>query len=317
LYNIEKEKMRFLDTAFNTETEDNFKVIRYLDLDKVKNEKLEDNSQWGTKEIGVREYPEISLRVFEKFVSLSLFSVSSRINTNQSKDIMDLHGVNINDMMGSVLKNESFLTKQKNLYSVYKGLAEKPENDISNGSRWRSFIKRIFPKIKFPVYLGKDPVDNSKILIKNIFLQSNLIASRSRRGYGDFLICNSSVGALIQDHPSFIFSERNGLITNPGEIYYAGNIGNKIAVFIDPNKSFKDKEVLIGRVTKEGEPGVYIVENKKSQLLDEFLDPLTLEKNIRLLERLAFIDVGNPSQNFTRFEVEFSNKPLWKKILCI
>ncbi len=47
------------------------------------------------------------------------------------------------------------------------------------------------------------------------------------------------------------------------------------------------------------------------------IDPASFNKTIALKEKLAFVNVGSANKNFLKFEVSFSKKPWWRKILCI
>jgi hypothetical protein len=77
--------------------------------------------------------------------------------------------------------------------------------------------------------------------------------------------------------------------------------------------------VIIGRKTQENEPGVYILENKGAREIIEtvMIEDNKIIKSKSLHEKLAFVHTKNSSRNFIKFEVEFTKKPLWKKILSI
>ena len=308
--------MNFLETACNLDTKTSTGTINYLDFpSSFFNEKTYNN--WGSISQG-EDYGVLSLSAFSKFVQLQTFRVSSKTNHEFEKDLAYFHGADASSMLLPVLENEAAMQRYKKLSDVYNKLGDESEKEILNESKWKRFLVKLFPSLKFPLYTNNDSIEGSKILINSIIIRSNLIATRSRRGPGDFVICSGFTGALIQDHPSFVYNEGDLRITSlSGQIRFIGTISGRIGVFIDPNKRFEDNTIIVGRRTKETEPGVYIVENKDAKDTQEILDPVSFNKTIALTEKLAFVEVGNSNRNFLKFEVSFSKKPLWRKILSI
>ena len=308
--------MNFLETACNLDTKTSTGIITYLDFTSYPdNEKPYDN--WGSRSQG-EEYGALSLSTFSKFVELETFRVTSKMNQELEKDLSYFHGVDASSMMIPVLENEAAIQRYKKLSDVYNKLAEESQEEILKESKWKRFLVKLFPNLKFPLYTNNDSIEGSKILINSIIIRSNLIVTRSGRGPGDFVICSGFTGALIQDHPSFVYNEGDLRITSlSGQIRFIGTIAGRIGVFIDPNKRFEDNTIIVGRRTKENEPGVYIVENKDAKETQEIIDPVSFNKTIAFMEKLAFVGVGNANRNFLKFEVLFTKKPLWRKILSI
>ena len=308
--------MNFLETACNLDTKTLTGTINYLDFPSAFfNEKIYDN--WGSRPQG-EEYGVLSLSAFSKFVELQTFRVSSKTNHEFEKDLAYFHGADASSMLLPVLENEAAMQRYKKLSDVYNKLGDESEKEILNESKWKRFLVKLFPSLKFPLYTNNDSIEGSKILINSIIIRSNLIVTRSRRGPGDFVICSGFTGALIQDHPSFVYNEGDLRITSlSGQIRFIGTIAGRIGVFIDPNKRFEDNTIIVGRRTKENEPGVYIVENKDAKETQEIIDPVSFNKTIAFMEKLAFVGVGNANRNFLKFEVLFTKKPLWRKILSI
>ncbi len=308
--------MNFLETACNLDTKTSTGIITYLDFTSYPDsENPYDN--WGSRSQG-GEYGVLSLSTFSKFVELETFRVTSKMNQELEKDLSYFHGVDASSMMIPVLENEAAIQRYKKLSDVYNKLAEESQEEILKESKWKRFLVKLFPNLKFPLYTNNDSIEGSKILINSIIIRSNLIVTRSRRGPGDFVICSGFTGALIQDHPSFVYNKGDLRITSlSGQIRFIGTIAGRIGVFIDPNKRFEDNTIIVGRRTKENEPGVYIVENKDAKETQEIIDPVSFNKTIAFMEKLAFVGVGNANRNFLKFEVLFTKKPLWRKILSI
>lgn len=296
--------MDFLETAKNLETTHGNGLITYLDT-------------YLDPSTSDHEYPNLKLLTKTKHVELQTYQVKSKIDEKLIADLKIFHAVDGEEMVRSVLESESLIQRQKKLLDIYNILGNESADEIITG--WKKIIKKIFPKIRYKSYLINDGIDGSKLLIYNIINRSNLIAARSRRGPANFIVCNGQVGTLIQDHPSFVYSENTVYSNTSDKIKSIGSIGGNIEIFINPFQRFTDNNIIIGRKTQEHEPGVYIVENKGSRGIMEtsMWEESKMVKSKSLREKLAFVDTENASRNFVKFEVEFTKKPLWRRMLFI
>jgi hypothetical protein len=296
--------MDFLETAKNLETGHPHGTITYLDfnLDPITSDK---------------DYPHLKLRTNTKHIQLETYQEKSRIDEDLIADLKVFHAVDGEEMIRSVLESEALINRQRKLLEIYSGLGEESEKEMLTG--WRKTVKRIFPKIRYKTYLINDSIEGSRLLISSILSKSNLIAARSRRGPGNFIICNGQVGTLIQDHPSFVYFENTVYSNTSDKIRSIGSITGNIEVFINPFQRFTDNTIIVGRKTQENEPGVYIVENKGSKEIMEtaMWDSGKMIKTKSLIEKLALVKTENSSRNFIKFEVEFTKKPLWRRMLFI
>jgi hypothetical protein len=296
--------MDFLETAKNLETGHSHGTITYLDF----------NLDPSTSD---KDYPHLKLNTKTKHIELQTYQVKSRIDEEAIADLKVFHAVDGEAMVRSVLESESLLQRQKKLLDIYSALSDVTEKEIMG--EWKKTLKKIFPKIRYKTYLINDSIEGSRLLISSILSKSNLIAARSRRGPGNFIICNGQVGTLIQDHPSFVHFENNVHSNTSDKIRSIGSIAGNMEVFINPFQRFTDNTIIVGRKTQEHEPGVYIVENKGSKEIIEtaMLEESKMIKSKSLREKLSFVDTENASRNFIKFEVEFTKKPLWRRMLFI
>jgi len=296
--------MDFLETARNLETTHGHGTITYLDfnLDPITSDK---------------DYPHLKLNTKTKHIELQTYRIKSIIDEDVIADLKIFHAVDGESMVRSVLESESLLQRHKKLLDIYSDLSDATEKEIMG--EWKKTLKKIFPKIRYKTYLINDSIEGSKLLISSILIRSIFIAARCRRGPGNFIICNGQVGTLIQDHPSFVYSENNVYNNTLDKIRSIGSITGNIAVFINPFQRFTDNTIIVGRKTQEHEPGVYIVEDKGSKEIIEtaMWEESKMIKSKSLCERLAFVDTENASRNFIKFEVEFNKKPLWRRMLFI
>jgi hypothetical protein len=266
--------MKFLDTAKHSETASNRNMITYLDFT------LDPNNP---------DYPHLKLSKKTKHIELVTYQVKSTIDENTIADLKIFHAVDGEEMIRSVLESESLTQRNKKLLDIYSILGEESADEIMN--EWKKIIKKIFPKIRYKSYLINNSIEGSELLISNIISRSHLIGVRNRRGPANFIICNGAVGALIQDHPSFVRLENNVFSNTSNEIRSVGSIGENIEVFINPFQRFTDNTVIIGRKTQENEPGVYILENKGAR---EIIETVMIEDNKIIKSKKANLGWCNP-----------------------
>jgi hypothetical protein len=291
--------MNFLETAKHLETNSPTFTIPYLDHE-LKGEK------------------ELELITKIKHVQLETYTIKSSINESAIEDLKVFHAVDGESMVKSVLESESLVQRQKKLSGLYKELGEISENELL--SKWKKTIKKIFPSIKYKEYLTNPFKEGSDLLVRSIVMNSNLIAKRSRFSGADFILCGRAVATLIQDSPNFNYNDINTIsLSNGNEINSIGNINGRISVFVDNNIAFSDNTILLGRITRDKENGVYIVEDTSAREIIETSswEGSSMIKKILLIERLAFVSTEKSHRNFIKFDVDFTKKPLWRKILSI
>ena len=261
---------------------------------------------------------ELKLVTKIKNVQLETYTIKSSINESAIEDLKVFHAVDGESMVKSALESESLIQRHKKLSGLYKELGGISENELL--SKWQKTIKKIFPGIKYKKYLTNPFKEGSDLLIRSIMTNSHLIASRSRRGPADFILCGRAVASLIQDSPNFNYNDTNTItLTNGNEINSIGNINDRISVFVDNNIAFSDNTIILGRITRDQEAGVYLAEDSAAKEIIETSnwEGFSMIKNILLIERLAFVSMENSHKNFIKYEVSFSKKPLWRKILSI
>ena len=289
--------MKFLETACNLNTETTNSTILYLDLED-------------------RENNEIKLSTQNEHITLQNFRIAAKFNTSVVQDLNQFHSVDGEAMIMNALESESLANKQKKLSELYHKLGDMSGKELL--SRWKKTIKRIFPKITFQDYIYISSREASENLFRKIMASSYRITSRSLSGSADFILCGRSTASLIQGHASFVIDTNDISLSNTQEITSIGTLNGRIMVFVDNNMKFSDNTVIVGRFTKNNEPGVYIVENKGARsIIENSPTSDQSDKKIYLVEKLAFHATKNAHLNFIKYEVSFTKRPIWKKILGI
>jgi hypothetical protein len=142
---------------------------------------------------------------------------------------------------------------------------------------------------------------------------SNLIASVSRRGRGEWMVTNTAILTALQDCSQFVYAPmRNTMIQGGNEsLYMAGELAG-MQVYVDPFMTWEDTRICIGRratVTnnKVNGSGVvfmpYILADQVQIIAEGTMAPKMLMNS-----RFAIVDCGfYPEQNYYTFMVDVAD----------
>jgi len=244
----------------------------------------------------------VNLRVVEKAWNLETFQCSSRIDSLLVSEIEKLHGIDPKQQFLHILQEEDKISLDRSLKEKYYSLGKNSRLDIL--SKWKKFLWKKF-KIEPIDYV----VDYRKFLVK-LFLYSNLITTRSRSGNTTFCLVSPKIASLIGDFPGFVFLQHKEIVS-PGSIYAIGNL-NGIGFYVDPTEAWNNETILMGKVTREGEGGVILLQKDRilqTTQVDEFSEIMSL------MSRRAVISVGDAEKRFLEIQIKIGKKPLWKKII--
>lgn len=304
---IENNKMpsfndRFMNTALVMSLPAEHATVSYFDIE-MDNEKDENG------------YASLSIKPFRQVLKAGSTETSSISGLDTKEDLFALHGINLDEQIASALINEDFASKSKKLAATYFELGQESTNDLYNkmmSKNWLTKLIKKYRKSSIPTY-----IENHVELTKKILLYSNLVGANSRKGPAKFLLTNGRVCSELMDSSMFVFDSENK--TNESSyigIQYKGHI-NGIEVFLDPNMGFNDNRIVLGRKTKEQEPGVIYGEYKNS-LYRIDVAAFPPQEKISLLSNFLISKVGNSvKNNYICMNAEFNKKPLWEKLLKI
>jgi hypothetical protein len=285
----------FLQTACIKHSENPMGEILYLDMVGFDHE----------KKLQPGEIQEVSLRKFSKVFSLEPYQVQAEIDPIMSKQVEDLHGISMKEQMISVLLNEDQMSREKMLYKKYVELAEKSRGSLL--TPWQKKVSKYFKRLTFHRYVltGED-------IMRQIILHANMIGVKSRRGQGNFVVVAAEVLAMLEDSPAFTWKPSNSSISLGIPTFEEVGHFYGIRVFRNAMARFNDRSIIVGRVTKNNEAGVYMVQGKRECI--EMQDTMTLKTKICIRSRMSAVDTINADTNFQAFEIEIGKKPWWKKL---
>jgi hypothetical protein len=290
-------KSEFLDTAFRVKMNGPIGEVTYLEMEVQ-------NTSGDSEDPGMGQ---ILLRPMRKVVESQTYEVKSNVSKDHV-DELEKMGIDTNHQMFSVLDNESFMMMQKQLQNKYHELGDASYEKIL--SKWKKFLRK-YLGIEHVLYVESDQ------LITKMLVLSNMIAVKTRRGPANFAIVSPMINSILADDPRFAFSEMNSL-TKGGEIYSSGRVGHSIKVFVDPNMSFDNMKILLGRTTEHGNTGIVMGEySRQAMKVDDYgaMD-FSTETKYMIRDRYVINTVGsNPEDSFVSVEIKLGKKPFWKKLI--
>ena len=132
---------------------------------------------------------------------------------------------------------------------------------------------------------------------------ANIVAQRNKRGSATFIVTNLQLGTAFQSRSMFPDAQVNTLSKLNGNLYPVGEYAG-MKVYIDPNMSYNDNRVLVGRKGADNEPGtkfmVYMLAESVETVVSETMTPKILLKS-----RYALVDTGfHPEAHYFTFAVK-------------
>ena len=244
----------------------------------------------------------VSVKDFNKTISLSAKQVSASMPTDQSKELNKKFGIDSTLMMLNAMCNEKATSMEKELYKKYIAIAG--NIDILLTPR-QKFFRRFFKKMKFPIY-----ADSDRKIVAKFLLFGNLIATRHRRGPADFIVVGPRITAMLQDMPMYVMLPLDNM--NNRAINPHGSLAG-IKVYTNLALPWKDTSVLVGRSTKLSESGVYFLEMEDT--VEEVVSHDSNDTRIVIRSRQAISDTLGADTKYIYVNLEFKTPPKWRKWL--
>lgn len=253
-------------------------------------------------------FAELSVIPRKRAVELETYSIEVE---NMNKEDLSPY-IDVSPYSASVALNNLKQNTSKKLIGIYQTCGnETRENTLT---KRQIFFRKIFKNLEFPVFVEHefDTPESLRKIIAKLLLYSNLVAAKSRRGPANFIVVNGALGSLLQDNPSFVFTELNQTRTTMPTVPYAIGMLGGFKVFIDPYKRFDDFSFLVGRRTSRHDPGVYLIEGDMS--INE-IEQFWGGKQTVLKKRMALVKTDESANAaFYSNKFVFGKKPLWRKL---
>jgi hypothetical protein len=268
----------------------------------------------------------MGLSLFNKSVEAFTYQVAAAVTREQVQDLKQF-GIDAVAQVEAVLVNE--LTQSINklilgrLFQLGATNAEKvygidgtnlnlyvastsTSASLSLGNDWEGNAVSITTSSTVPTS-GDNAGTLQRRILSKILASSNLIAIRGRRGAANFAVTNGQVASALQDIAGFItYPLANTVNQAGGSLYPVGAIAG-VTVYVDPNMSWTDTRICVGRKGDGNSPGLVFMPYLMAESVQTIAE-LTMAPKIAVKSRFALVDAGFfPFLYYFTMRVRFDN----------
>ena len=255
----------------------------------------------------------MGLSLFNKSVSAKTYQVAAAVTREQVQDLKQF-GIDAVAQVEAVLVNE--LTQDINkliLDRIFRNGATNAANVLAVDGLVLSASFVTAGAATTSVNLGPGNTSNTDVtvtvndtlvgtggetqgslqrrILTKILAATNLISTRGRRGPATFAVCSGQIGTALQDIAGFVpYPLANTVNQSGGSLYPIGAIAG-VTVYVDPNMSWNDLRVAIGRKGDGNSPGLVFMPYLMAESVETIAEG-TMAPKIAVKSRFALVDAG-------------------------
>jgi len=253
----------------------------------------------------------MGLQLFNKSVSAQTVQVAAAVTREQVQDLKQ-YGIDAVAQVEAVLINELTQTINKHILERLFRLGATNASQVYSidGTNLNLYISTSSGTFTFN--LGKGAYSNSNVTIvtsntaptngdnggtlqrkimSKILAAANLIAIRGRRGAANFAVTNGQVASASQDIAGFVpYPLSNTVSQAAGSLYPIGSIAG-VNVYVDPNMSWTDTRICIGRKGDANSPGLVFMPYLMAESVQTIAEG-TMAPKIAVKSRYALVEAG-------------------------
>lgn len=285
----------------------------------------------------------IGARMFSKVVRMGAYEATGGVTRQQLQD-MPLYGI---DVLGGVIEtcqneisqalNNRILDRvfklgvtnyetqravqhvDLNLYMSHaSGATGKNLNEFAAYNKFVNIMgnraKNVVVKNAVVNGTAENVITNQRRIMSRMLAASNLIASVTRRGRGQWAVTNTQILTALQDCSGFVPAPMVNDLVQGGEesLYFAGTLAG-LKIYVDPYMLWEDTRICVGRKA--------VVNNNRVQGSGVVFMPYILADQVQIIaegtmspkilinSRFAIVDTGwYPEQNYYTFMVDMDEE---------
>lgn len=259
-------------------------------------------------------YRTLGTKVYTKAVDAETFQVSTVVTTEQIQDLNKQFGIDLVSMVQNALVNDISQAINKHILTrafalgwqntiefnsvegvnlnvsldvtYTSGTTPTPAYLVANGSPATMLI---------PAYANFGSFENMNTLQRRLYSRvlaaANMITTRGRRGPANFIVTNGTLATALQDCAGYVAAPMTNTINQSnGNLYPVGSISGMM-VYVDPNMTWSDNRILVGRKGADEEPGlkfcVYLMAESIQTIAEGTMSP-----KIAVKSRYALVEAG-------------------------
>lgn len=234
----------------------------------------------------VSRYRQMGLRMFTKFVEARGDQVAISATVEQIQDLNRVWNYDVVSMLENVATNELAQSINKQLMDrmFILGTTHATKIAAAEGVNVASLT-----------LTAGGGFENTSTLqrrfVTRILELANLIYHRGRFGPGTYIVTNGRIASALADVAGYQLAPfNNDLASTAGQLYPVGKVYG-LTVYVDPNMSWSDVRVLIGRKGADEEPGVKFMPYIMAESLQTISEG-TMSPKIAMKSRYAIVEAG-------------------------
>jgi hypothetical protein len=273
-------------------------------------------------------YREMGLKAYTKFVEAKTFQAAASVTTEQIQDLNKQYGIDVVSMIENALVNEVSQSINKNILSkaFSLGWLNNYQMNLTEGVTLNTTLDPGMTASTSTPYLVPDPASTplntntvsitvpafssfagsggvsnenqytiQRRILSKCLAAGNVIAQRGRRGPANFIVTNLQLATAIQDNAQFTVAPiTNAINQNNGSLYPVGTVAG-MTVYVDPNMSYNDTRILVGRKGADEEPGLKFMPYMMAESIQTIAEG-TMSPKIAVKSRYALVEAGQLPQ---------------------
>jgi len=274
-------------------------------------------------------YRTMGLQTFTKFVEAETYQAAATVTTEQIQDLNRQFGIDVVGMVENSLVNEISQSINKHIlsrafalgwsnhvtFADVEGQNLNLQADPANTITTRTYVGKDGGALAlavptFQVFGGATAAaafENQWSIQRRVFSKilaaGNVVSQRGRRGPANFVVTNLQIATILQDSTQFTFAPMaNTVNQNNGSLYPVGAVAG-MTVYVDPNMSWSDTRVLVGRKGADEEPGLKFMPYLMAESIQTIAEG-TMAPKIAVKSRYALVEAGfHPETMYFTFYV--------------
>ena len=281
-------------------------------------------------------FNNMGLKAYTKFVEAKTFQNAASVTTEQIQDLNKQYGIDVISMIENALVNEVSQSINKNILSkaFSLGWLNNYQMTATEGVTLNVTLDPSLSTATTATYLVPDAAATSlntatvavtvpafsgfagaggvsnenqftiqRRILSKILAAGNVVAQRGRRGPANFVVTNLQLASAIQDNAQFTAAPlTNAINQNNGSLYPVGTIAG-MTLYVDPNMTYQDNRVLVGRKGADEEPGLKFMPYMMAESIQTIAEG-TMSPKIAIKSRYALVEAGQlPQTQYYTFYV--------------
>ena len=235
------------------------------------------------------KFRQMGLRMFTKFIEAKGDQVSISASVEQIQDLNRVWNFDVISMLENVAVNELAQSINKKLVDrvAQLGAAHATKAATVEGISGLGTLTIAAPSAGESMALASA----QRKVVTKILEIANLIYHRGRFGAGTFVVTNGRIASALADVAGYVITPfNNDLPSGAGQLYPAGKVYG-LTIYVDPNMSFSDTRIIIGRKGADEEPGVKFLPYIMAESLQTISEG-TFSPKIGMKSRYAITEAG-------------------------